>query len=111
MQYQNRGWQEFHTARNICLALSGEAGELCELFQFKDEDCCSTGLPGWTRDARDKLAQVSTGHLAIVSEYQLRDYVTPSDIITYVGYWIYCIPRTHTRTSTPFCRFFFFFPR
>ena len=53
-----RGWDKFHTPRNICLALSGEAGELCELFQWKDEDTCSAGLPGWTSEARDKVAQV-----------------------------------------------------
>lgn len=56
--YLSRGWEKFHTPRNICLALSGEAGELCELFQFKDEEACCTGLPGWTRDERDKLSQV-----------------------------------------------------
>ncbi|CAM9700960.1 unnamed protein product [Pylaiella littoralis] len=54
---KDRGWEKFHTPRNICLALSGEAGELCELFQFKDEEACCTGLPGWTRDERDKLSQ------------------------------------------------------
>ncbi|CAN0070866.1 unnamed protein product [Ascophyllum nodosum] len=54
---QDRGWDKFHTPRNICLALSGEAGELCELFQWKDEDTCSAGLPGWTSEARDKVAQ------------------------------------------------------
>ncbi|CAN0017604.1 unnamed protein product, partial [Laminaria digitata] len=53
-----RGWEKFHTPRNICLALSGEAGELCELFQFKDEEACGKGLGGWTRDERDKLSQV-----------------------------------------------------
>lgn len=40
------------------MALSGEVGELCEVFQWKDEDKCSAGLPGWTSEARDNLAQV-----------------------------------------------------
>lgn len=54
----HRRWDKFHTPRNICLALSGEAGELCELFQFREEEECCTGLTGWTKDARDKLGQV-----------------------------------------------------
>ncbi|CAB1112147.1 unnamed protein product [Ectocarpus sp. CCAP 1310/34] len=61
VQLQNfcteRNWQKFHTPRNICLALMGEAGELSELFQFKDEDTCCQGLPSWSRDDRDKLSQ------------------------------------------------------
>ncbi|CAM9164397.1 unnamed protein product [Ectocarpus fasciculatus] len=52
-----RNWQKFHTPRNICLALMGEAGELSELFQFKGEDTCCQGLPAWSRDDRDKLSQ------------------------------------------------------
>ncbi|CAM9505370.1 unnamed protein product [Sphacelaria rigidula] len=54
----SRGWEKFHTPRNLCLALSGEAGELCELFQFKDEDDCTNGLQSWTKDSRDQVAQV-----------------------------------------------------
>ncbi|CAN0477058.1 unnamed protein product, partial [Hapterophycus canaliculatus] len=52
-----REWVNFHTPRNICLALTGEAGELSELFQFREERACLAGLPGWTRDERDKLSQ------------------------------------------------------
>lgn len=33
-------------------------GELCELFQFKNEDDCFTGLLGWKKEGRDKLSQV-----------------------------------------------------
>lgn len=54
----NRNWAQFHTPRNLSLALCGEVGELCELFQFKNEDDCCAGLLGWTKEARDKLSQV-----------------------------------------------------
>lgn len=30
-----RNWQQFHTPVNVALALSGECGELCEIFQWK----------------------------------------------------------------------------
>lgn len=32
-----REWARFHTPKNLAMAIAGEAGELCELFQWKDE--------------------------------------------------------------------------
>jgi hypothetical protein len=32
---QERDWDQFHTPRNLALALVGEVGELCEIFQWK----------------------------------------------------------------------------
>ncbi|KAE8900351.1 hypothetical protein PF005_g10881 [Phytophthora fragariae] len=32
-----RDWNQFHTPRNLLLALNGEVGELCEIFQWKGE--------------------------------------------------------------------------
>ena len=31
----DREWQQFHQPRNVLLALSGECGELCEIFQWR----------------------------------------------------------------------------
>ncbi|CAM9544504.1 unnamed protein product, partial [Choristocarpus tenellus] len=53
----DRGWDKFHTPRDLALALSGEAGELCEVFQYKSETDCTVGLPSWDTDQKDKLAQ------------------------------------------------------
>lgn len=33
----DRDWSQFHTPRNLLLALNGEMGELCEIFQWKGE--------------------------------------------------------------------------
>ena len=33
----DRDWGQFHTPTNITLALSGECGEVCEIFQFKGD--------------------------------------------------------------------------
>ncbi|WP_036665617.1 nucleotide pyrophosphohydrolase [Paludibacterium yongneupense] len=33
-----RGWQPFHTPRNLMLALTGEVGELAEIFQWLTDD-------------------------------------------------------------------------
>ena len=55
-----REWERFHTPRNILLALTGEVGELCELFQWRGE--VPPGLPGWSDAERaalgDELADV-----------------------------------------------------
>lgn len=32
---REREWDQFHTPRNLALALVGEVGELCEIFQWK----------------------------------------------------------------------------
>ncbi|MBV8046242.1 MAG: nucleotide pyrophosphohydrolase [Paludibacterium sp.] len=34
----DRGWQPYHTARNLMLALTGEVGELAEIFQWLNDD-------------------------------------------------------------------------
>lgn len=31
-----RDWNQFHTPKNLCMALGGEAGELLELYQWLD---------------------------------------------------------------------------
>jgi len=35
---QERDWEQFHSPKNLVMALSGEAGELCEIFQWLTED-------------------------------------------------------------------------
>ena len=47
---------QFHTPRNICLALVGEVGELCECFQWRGDAGASLGLPGWDAKKRDALS-------------------------------------------------------
>ncbi len=57
---QQRGWQRFHSPKNLAMALTGEVGELVEIFQWLTE--------GQSRDAaadprtalavRDELADV-----------------------------------------------------
>lgn len=49
---RERDWEQFHTPRNLLLAMVAEVGELSELFQWKGE--VATGLPGWS--AKEKAA-------------------------------------------------------
>lgn len=34
---QDRDWGKFHLPKNIALALAGECGEVCEIFQWKGD--------------------------------------------------------------------------
>lgn len=43
---EERSWQQYHTPRNLTLALVGEVGELAECFQWRGE--VSSGLPEMT---------------------------------------------------------------
>jgi dCTP diphosphatase len=61
-----RSWDQYHTPRNLVLALLGEVGELAELLQWKgDDDDAQLKL---SSQELDKLSQ----ELADVSIYLLR---------------------------------------
>ncbi|WP_066341323.1 nucleotide pyrophosphohydrolase [Azohydromonas lata] len=55
-----RDWNGFHTPRNLVLALTGEVGELAELFQWlTDEQAARLAQdPATARAVRDELADV-----------------------------------------------------
>ncbi|PSC76378.1 dCTP pyrophosphatase 1-like [Micractinium conductrix] len=50
-----RDWQQFHTPRNLLLALTGEVGELAEIFQWRGE--VATGLPDFTPAERQQVGE------------------------------------------------------
>lgn len=53
---EERGWQRFHTPRNLVLAFTGEAGELAECFQWRGDEDCAVGLPSWKAEDKEALA-------------------------------------------------------
>ncbi|SFQ45309.1 NTP pyrophosphatase, house-cleaning of non-canonical NTPs [Amycolatopsis arida] len=55
-----RNWEPFHTPKNLVMALSGEVGELTELFQWltPEESAAVLDDPGTAHDVRDELADV-----------------------------------------------------
>jgi dCTP diphosphatase len=61
-----RDWQQFHTARNLVLALVGEAGELASEFQWINDSEVETALTN--PDKRDAIGS----ELADVFIYLLR---------------------------------------
>ncbi|KAA0057969.1 dCTP pyrophosphatase 1-like [Cucumis melo var. makuwa] len=50
-----RGWEQYHSPRNLLLALVGEVGELSEIFQWKGE--VERGLPNWSAAEREHLEE------------------------------------------------------
>jgi NTP pyrophosphatase (non-canonical NTP hydrolase) len=61
-----REWEQFHSPRNLILALCGEAGELAELLQWTDD----AQVPGWLEDPSNM--QNLRHELADVFSYLLR---------------------------------------
>lgn len=45
---EEREWDQFHAPRNLLLAMMGEVGELAEIFQWKGDRACATGLESWS---------------------------------------------------------------
>ncbi|XP_062221147.1 uncharacterized protein LOC133920553 [Phragmites australis] len=63
---RDRDWEQFHSPRNLLLALVGEVGELSEIFQWKGE--VPKGLPGWDETEKEHLGE----ELADVLLYLIR---------------------------------------
>ncbi|KAG2726272.1 hypothetical protein I3760_01G104400 [Carya illinoinensis] len=52
---KERDWDQFHSPRNLLLALVGEVGELSEIFQWKGE--VPRGLPDWKDEEKEHLGE------------------------------------------------------
>ena len=57
---QERHWEQFHSPKNLVMALTGEVGELSELFQWINEDASKRVAvdPNTAQAVRDELADV-----------------------------------------------------
>lgn len=57
---RERDWEQFHSPKNLAMALTGEVGELVELFQWLSEDASREVArdPVTARRARDEIADV-----------------------------------------------------
>ncbi len=57
---RERDWDQFHTPKNLVMALAGEAGELIELFQWLEPAESQRVMedPGRAEAVRDELADV-----------------------------------------------------
>jgi NTP pyrophosphatase (non-canonical NTP hydrolase) len=57
----DRDWEQFHSPKNLAMALSGEVGELIEIFQWcTEEKSKKVALdPETSQSVRDELADVA----------------------------------------------------
>ena len=57
---RERDWQQFHSPKNLVMALTGEVGELAELFQWLTEEASKdvAADPKRAQALRDELADV-----------------------------------------------------
>ena len=54
---QERNWNQFHTPRNLLLALVGEVGELSEIFQWLGDEGAKPGLPGMSEEKKAHVGE------------------------------------------------------
>lgn len=52
---KERDWDQYHSPRNLLLAMVGEVGELSEIFQWKGE--VPRGLPNWKDEEKEHLGE------------------------------------------------------
>jgi dCTP diphosphatase len=75
-----RNWDRYHSPKNLAMALSGEVGELSEIFQWLSEDASRSVAvtPETATAVRDELADVMIYlvRLANVLGVDLNDAVT-----------------------------------
>jgi NTP pyrophosphatase (non-canonical NTP hydrolase) len=53
-----RNWEKYHTPKNLAMALSGEVGELVEVFQWLSEDESKTLSDKDLQSAKEEIADV-----------------------------------------------------
>ena len=55
-----RDWDQFHSPKNLVMALAGETGELVEIFQWMSEESSKLAgdSPSTSKAVRDELADV-----------------------------------------------------
>ena len=56
-----RGWEPYHTPKNLVMALASEVGELCDLFRWltPDESRAAAADPATREAVADELADVA----------------------------------------------------
>ncbi|GLT99337.1 hypothetical protein SLE2022_167800 [Rubroshorea leprosula] len=50
-----RDWEQYHSPRNLLLAMVGEVGELSKVFQWRGE--VDRGLPNWEESEKEHLGE------------------------------------------------------
>lgn len=54
---EEREWNQYHTPRNLVMALVGEVGELAEVFQWRSDELAPPGLGTFSKEEREHLGE------------------------------------------------------
>lgn len=70
---RERNWEEFQTPKNLVMALTGEVGELAEVFQWLTEEQAKNIMqnPDLQQDAREELADVFSYVISLATALDL----------------------------------------
>jgi dCTP diphosphatase len=97
---RERDWEQFHSPKNLAMALAAEAGELLELFQWlsEDESRDAARNPATARAVRDEIADVFVYlvRLATVLEVDL-DEALRSKLAANAAKYPVALARGHAR--------------
>ncbi len=63
-----RDWQQYHSPKNLAMALAGEAGELVSVFQWLTEAQSQTLTPAQRQEAIDEIADVQLYLVALADQ-------------------------------------------
>lgn len=66
-----RDWAQFHSPKNLAMALAGETGELVALFQWLTEAQSRTPDPGTRQAIREEIADVQMYLLALADKLDI----------------------------------------
>jgi NTP pyrophosphatase (non-canonical NTP hydrolase) len=70
---EDRDWEQFHSPKNLSMALAGEAGELLEIFQWLTEDQSSKGslTSEQLNDAAEEIADIMIYALRLADRLEI----------------------------------------
>ena len=69
---RERNWEQFHTPKNLAMALSVEASELVEIFQWMTPEQAAAVMSGErAQDVRDEVADILTFLLRFADVLQI----------------------------------------
>src|SRR5579871_167285 len=66
-----RDWEQFHSPKNLAMAMSVEASEVVEIFQWLSEEESARLSPDKLEHLKDELADVYTYLIRLASKYEI----------------------------------------
>ena len=68
---KEREWEQFHSPKNLAMALSVEASELLEIFQWKTEEESKKLSPEEIEHLKEEIADVFLYLINLASKYEI----------------------------------------